>query len=56
VDALSLSIVCPDLQTHVGLHLLIHDHDDLRGALKPDAQGRSWRGDMQALKRILEAE
>jgi hypothetical protein len=56
VDALSLSIVCPELQTHVGLHLLIHDHDDLRGALKPDAQGRSWRGDMQALKRILEAE
>jgi hypothetical protein len=56
VDALSLSIACPALQTHVGLHLLIHDHDDLRGALKPDAQGRSWRADQQALKRILEAE
>jgi hypothetical protein len=56
VDALSLSVACPALQTHVGLHLLIHDHDDLRGALKPDAQGRSWRGDLQALKRILEAE
>jgi hypothetical protein len=56
VDALSLSIACPALQTHVGLHLLIHDHDDLRGALKPDAHGRSWRGDQQALKRILEAE
>jgi hypothetical protein len=56
VDALSLSIACPALQTHVGLHLLIHDHDDLRGALKPDAQGRSWRGDQQALKRILEAK
>ena len=56
VDALSLSVACPLLQTHVGLHLLIHDHDDLRGALKPDAQGRSWRGDVLALKRILEAE
>ena len=56
VDALSLSIACPALQTHVGLHLLIHDHDDLRGALKPEAQGRSWRADQQALKRILEAE
>lgn len=56
VDALSLSVVCPALQTHVGVHLLIHDHDDLRGALKPDAQGRSWRGDIQALNRVLEAE
>ncbi len=56
VDALSLSVACPALQTHVGLHLLIHDHDDLRGALKPDVQGRSWRADLQTLKRILEAE
>jgi hypothetical protein len=56
VDALSLSVACLPLQTHVGLHLLIHDHDDLRGALKPDAQGRSWRGDMLALQRMLEAE
>ncbi|MBU3711798.1 MAG: hypothetical protein FGM21_08440 [Limnohabitans sp.] len=56
VDALSLSVACPPLKTHVGLHLLIHDHDDLRGALKPDAQGRSWRGDVMALQRILEAE
>ena len=56
VDALSLSVACSPLQTHVGLHLLIHDHDDLRGALKPDAQGRSWRGDVMALQRILEAE
>jgi len=56
VDALSLSVAYPPLKTHVGLHLLIHDHDDLRGALKPDAQGRSWRGDVMALQRILEAE
>jgi hypothetical protein len=56
VDALSLSVACPPLHTHVGLHLLIHDHDDLRGALKPDAHGRTWRGDMLALQRMLEAE
>lgn len=24
-----------------GVHLLIHDFDELRGALKPDSQGRS---------------
>ena len=56
VDALSMSLACPSLQTHVGLHLLIHDHDDLRGALKPDAHGRTWRGDITALKRLLESK
>lgn len=34
--------------------LSIHDHDDLRGALKPDAQGRSPRGDLAALQRLME--
>ncbi len=38
----------------VTLHLLLHDLDDLRGALKPDARGRSWRGDLPALQRLLE--
>lgn len=40
----------------VTLHLALHDHDDLRGALKPDAQGRSWRGDTAALQRLLATE
>jgi hypothetical protein len=26
----------------------------LRGALKPDAQGRTWRGDAAALRRLLD--
>lgn len=42
-----------DLGEMVTLHLLLHDLDDLRGALKPDAQGRSWRGDRAALQRCL---
>ncbi|MBA4176112.1 MAG: hypothetical protein C0505_06070 [Leptothrix sp. (in: Bacteria)] len=37
----------------VSVHLLLHDTDDQRGALKPDAQGRSWRGDLAALRRLL---
>jgi hypothetical protein len=40
----------------VTVHLLLHDTDDQRGALKPDAQGRSWRGDLAALRRRLAAE
>lgn len=38
------------------LLLSVLDHDDLRGALKPDARGRSWRGDAAALRRLLDTE
>jgi hypothetical protein len=31
----------------------VHDLDDLRGALKPDARGRSWRGDLAALRACM---
>jgi hypothetical protein len=63
VDALSVHVSCPGLSSastrvhsqQVGLHLMIYDFDDLRGALKPDAQGRTWRGDLAALKQLLEA-
>jgi hypothetical protein len=53
VDALSMSCVCPELGESVGVHLLIYDLDDVRGALKPDAQGLSYRGDLSALRRLL---
>ena len=39
----------------VTVHLLLHDADDQRGALKPDARGHSWRGDAAALQRLLAA-
>lgn len=40
----------------VTLHFIVRDHDELRGALQPDAQGRSWRGDAQALRRQMAGE
>ena len=43
------------LNEDVGVHLRIYDLDDLRGALLPDAQGRSPRGDLLALERLLAA-
>ncbi len=46
----------PALQEQVTLHLLVHDLDDLRGALRPDARGRRWRGDLAALQRLLQEE
>jgi len=55
VDALSLRSLCKPLNETVGVHLMIYDHDDLRGALRPDARGRSPRGDAVALTRLLES-
>ncbi len=34
----------------------MYDYDDLRGALKADAQGRTQRGDTQALRQLLQME
>ena len=53
VDALSILSACPGLSQKVLVHLMIYDLDDLRGALKPDGQGRSYRGDLMALNRLM---
>ncbi|MDB5945990.1 MAG: hypothetical protein JWQ33_1016 [Ramlibacter sp.] len=53
VDALSLSSVSPELGEPIGVHLLIYDHDDVRGALKPDSKGRPPRGDVRAVRALL---
>jgi len=55
VEALSISSRSPELGEDVGVHLLVYDHDDLRGALKPDARGRTPRGDLAAVRALLEA-
>lgn len=52
VEALSVHAFCSDLNEEVGLHLLIYDRDDVRGALRPDAKGRSPRGDLAAVRRL----
>ena len=53
VEALSVHAFCPDLNEEVGVHLLVYDRDDVRGALRADAKGRTPRGDLAALKRLL---
>lgn len=55
VDVLSMHSFCEPLNEDVGVHLRIYDLDDQRGALLPDSQGRSPRGDLAALKRLLAA-
>jgi hypothetical protein len=54
VDALSVHVRSEALQINIGLHLMVYDQDDIRGALQPDARGRSPRGDTDALRRLME--
>ena len=56
VEALSLHAMSRALGEEIGVHLLVYDLDDLRGALKPDAQGRVPRGDLAALRRLVEKD
>jgi hypothetical protein len=61
VDALSVLCVSPGLEQHgavqkVLVHLMIYDRDDVRGALKPDSQGRAQRGNLQVVKRLMEED
>lgn len=53
VSVLTLGARSPTLPGIVTLHLVLHDLDDLRGALRCDAQGASWRGDRLALMRRM---
>jgi hypothetical protein len=50
-----LTVATPSaaLGERVTVHLLLHDLIEQRGALKPDARGRSWRGDLAALQKRM---
>jgi hypothetical protein len=54
VEALSLSCVSRELGEAIGVHLMIYDHDDVRGALKRDAKGRTPRGDIAAVRALVD--
>ncbi len=43
-----------EMSIPVGIDFLVLDADDLRGALRPDSRGRTWRGDLAALDRLLD--
>ena len=55
IDVLSIAHTSAALGERVTLHLSVLDHDDLRGALKPDAGGRTQRGDLAGLRKLLMA-
>jgi len=53
VDVLHVEALCPEWGEPVSVFLHVLDRDDLRGGLKPDVRGRTWRGDAVALRRLL---
>ena len=53
VESLSLSSLCKPLNENIGVHFMVYDHDDLRGALRPDTKGRTPRGDVAAVQKLL---
>ena len=53
VEALSLSSLCKPLNDNIGVHFMVYDHDDLRGALKPADKGRKPRGDVGAVEKLV---
>lgn len=55
LTVLTLATASRALGDSVTVHLFVRDHDELRGALKSDRQGRSWRGDLAGLRRLVEA-
>jgi len=54
IDVLTVTSRSAALGEHVSVHLSVLDHDDLRGGLKPDARGRTQRGDLKALRALAE--
>ncbi|MED5617963.1 hypothetical protein [Ideonella sp. BN130291] len=54
IEVLVIAAPCRALNEEVTLFLHVRDLDELRGALKPDAGGRTLRGDAGALRRLLQ--
>ena len=53
VDVLSVAHTSAELGERVTVHLTVLDRDDVRGGLKPDAGGRTQRGDLNALRKLI---
>lgn len=54
VPVLSIASRSRALGERVTVHLSVLDHDDLRGALRRDARGQSQRGDLAAVRALME--
>lgn len=55
VPVIGLEVPCPALREVVPIEISVWPHDALRGALKPDARGQSWRGTLSGLQQRMQA-
>lgn len=53
VDVLSVHSFCRELNEDVGVHFLVYDRDDIRGARRVDARNRLRRADLEAVRRLM---
>jgi hypothetical protein len=56
VEALIVMDLCPGIDDRVPVHLRVYDLDQMRGALRADARGRTPRGDLNALRQRMETQ
>lgn len=56
VEALTITDRCPGIDEQVAVHLLVYDHDQLRGALRADSHGRTARADLATLRQRMAQE
>jgi hypothetical protein len=56
VSVLSIQEHSPELNESVGIHLMIYDLDDIRGALRPNSKERVPRGNLDAVSAILRSK
>ena len=53
VSVLTVGARCEAIGEIVSIHLIVRDLDDMRGALKADPRGATWRGDLAGLNRLI---
>lgn len=53
VDVLSVHSFCRELQENVGVHFLVYDRDDIRGARRVDGKDRALRADLDTVRRLM---
>ncbi len=53
VDVLSVHSYCREFNEDVGVHLLVYDRDDIRGARRLDAKNRPLRADLESVRRLM---
>ena len=55
VTTLTVQHPAPEWGQYILIHITLNEYDDIRGTLKPDAQGRPPQGNLPALQSLLES-